>query len=243
MEDVVDRFGSEDDIGPEWPLEHYGVVARHLGRFNGAYLMGDSTIPSCPWLRSRDYFRDALEEAAPFMARIRANQDHPLVRRRFPPDVVNLYARRWAEQEQHLRVLDRIPATLCHGDAFRGNFCARRSADGDYLTVAIDWAVLGTAWIGRDITMLVSNTMSLLNTDREEAREQDRIAFAGYVEGLRDAGWQGDPNWVRLGQILWISIPRVQSVDLELCLDESQHAWLEQSLGGTIAELADLGPS
>jgi len=35
-----------DDIGEKWPLEHYGVVARHLGQFNGAYLTGERPIPS-----------------------------------------------------------------------------------------------------------------------------------------------------------------------------------------------------
>jgi hypothetical protein len=29
-----------DDVGARWPLAHYGVVAHHLGLFNGAYLMG-----------------------------------------------------------------------------------------------------------------------------------------------------------------------------------------------------------
>ena len=27
-----------EENGPGWPLEHYGVVTRHLGQFNGAYL-------------------------------------------------------------------------------------------------------------------------------------------------------------------------------------------------------------
>ena len=29
----------EEEIGPRWPLSRFGLVARHLGRFNGAYLV------------------------------------------------------------------------------------------------------------------------------------------------------------------------------------------------------------
>ena len=35
-----------DDLGPEWPFEHYGVVARHLGQLNGTYLRDGSCLRS-----------------------------------------------------------------------------------------------------------------------------------------------------------------------------------------------------
>jgi hypothetical protein len=38
-----------EQIGQQWPLEQYGVVARHLGQFNGAYLV-DGLLPNWPWL-------------------------------------------------------------------------------------------------------------------------------------------------------------------------------------------------
>jgi hypothetical protein len=38
----------QEGIKGRWPLEHYGVVARHLGRFNGAYLTG-TPLPSYPY--------------------------------------------------------------------------------------------------------------------------------------------------------------------------------------------------
>ena len=33
LEDVT------DDIGSPWPIEHFGVVAQHIGEFNGTYLV------------------------------------------------------------------------------------------------------------------------------------------------------------------------------------------------------------
>jgi hypothetical protein len=240
LEDVADRSGSVDDIGEKWPLEHYAVVARHLGRFNGAYLTGQRPVPSHPWLRGRDHFRAALGEAGPLLERLREAQDHPLVRRRFPPDVVELLERRWADQAEHLDVIDQLPGTLCHGDAFRRNLFARRTIDGDCLTIAIDWAVLGIGWVGWDIKNLVSNPMVLRNSDSRTARERDRVVFAGYLDGLRDVGWQGDPRQARLGQVVRISTPTPAAIYLELCVDESQHAWIEESFGGAMADLCDI---
>lgn len=62
LEDVT------DDISSPWPLEQYGVIARHLGQFNGSYLVGEAFPPShgslatgcaCTWRtlqrRSRSY--------------------------------------------------------------------------------------------------------------------------------------------------------------------------------------------
>ena len=46
----------QDDGGPVWPLDCYGMVARHLGRFNGAYLAGRPR-PEYAWL-SRRWLRD-----------------------------------------------------------------------------------------------------------------------------------------------------------------------------------------
>jgi len=176
------------------------------------------------------------------IARLRDAQDHPLVRRRFPPDVVDLLEHRWADQVKHLDVIDRLPATFCHGDAFRRNLFARATADGHCQTIAIDWAVVGIGWIGQDIKILIGNDMALRNVSPADARERDRMAFAGYLDGLRDAGWQGDPRDVRLGQILTVvGGPRAAGMVLELYLDESQHAWFEQSLGSTVTELADWG--
>jgi len=32
---------------PDWPLERYGLAARHLGQFNGRYLTG-TPLPQHP---------------------------------------------------------------------------------------------------------------------------------------------------------------------------------------------------
>src|ERR687897_1712981 len=53
--------------GP-WPLDRYALVARDLGRFNGAYLAG-TPLPDQPWL-SRGWLRDFVEPSGPAVAEL-----------------------------------------------------------------------------------------------------------------------------------------------------------------------------
>src|SRR5919197_6079361 len=43
LEDVL------NPASPTWSLTEYGLVARHLGQFNGAYLTGHA-LPNSPWI-------------------------------------------------------------------------------------------------------------------------------------------------------------------------------------------------
>jgi len=159
LEEVADEFRSADEIGSQWPLEHYGVVARHLGQFNGAYLLGRN-IPSEPWLAS-GWLRSQFARASTVngIAQLRDSMEHPLVRRVYPPHAADSVFRLWDEREAFLKALDGLPQTLCHFDAFRRNLFARRGADGGYRTVAIDWAFVRTGALGEEIVAPVSASL------------------------------------------------------------------------------------
>ena len=51
-----------DTVGAPWPLARYGLAARHLGGFNGAYLVG-RPVPAYPWL-SRNWLRSLIASFA-----------------------------------------------------------------------------------------------------------------------------------------------------------------------------------
>ena len=53
----------QDDFGKPWSITQHYEVARNLGCFNGAYLMG-KPLPDQPWL-SRHWLRKYVEDAAP----------------------------------------------------------------------------------------------------------------------------------------------------------------------------------
>jgi hypothetical protein len=232
-----------DDIGPSWPLEHYGVAARNLGQFNGAYLTGQP-LPDEPWL-GKGWLRWLLTrpEAAAGIAQLRDSLDHPLVRRFYTSDVSNGFFCLWAEREAFLDALDRLPQVFCHLDAFRRNLFTRRNADGDYRTVVADWSHAGIGAVGEEIAPLVIASGTLMEIEMAELPELDGIVFDGYLEGLRDAGWRGDPRAARFGYAAGAALRygvANTGANVSMLMDGSQHARWEQVFGCPVEHVADL---
>ena len=220
-----------EEIGSQWPLEHYGLVARHVGHFNGAYLV-DRPLPSWPWLSS-NWLRHKVGQSAPAIEPLRNALTLPWGRRWLPEEDSDQFFRLWAERAFFLDALDRLPQTICHFDLFRRNLFACKTADGDDQTVAIDWAFVGRGPIGADLNPLVWMGIALAGVGWDQLRQMEEIVLENYLEGLREAGWQGDPQQVRLGytaasvRYLFPEIGRW----LALILDESLHAKEEQRQG------------
>ncbi len=235
MEDV------KDDIAPRWPLEHYGVVARHLGQFNGAYVMG-RPIPSEPWLGT-GWLRSRFgPQAAEGIARLRDSLKHPLVRRVYPPEVAEGVFRLWSEREALLDALDRLPQAFCHLDIYRRNLFARHTADGDEETVAIDWAFVGTGAVGEELAPLVLASVFFEGIGWDRMLKLDSIVFDGYLKGLRDAGWQGDARLARFGYVTAAALRYGVSytgLHVSVLLDESQRARWAQRVGCSVEEYVD----
>jgi hypothetical protein len=235
MEDI------EDEIGLEWPLEHYRVVARHLGEFNGSYLIG-RPIPFHPWL-SRGWLRGYVAVSAAHVPQLPDFLGHRLVGRAYPGDVVEGLLHLWAEREVFLDALDCLPQTLCHMDAFRRNLFIRRTTDGRDQTVAIDWANMGTGAIGEELVPLVAASLGE-DVPIDRAVELDKVAFDGYLEGLRQAGWGGDQRIVRLGYAAASAMRYtfiLVTIWLNIARDESREARWERTVGVSIEDWADHG--
>jgi hypothetical protein len=214
-----------DADGPHWPLARYGLAARHLGQFNGAYLTAQSP-PSWPWL-STGWLRGWVAQRAPEIATLRQHREHPVVCRRYPGTIVDEMLQLWDERNTFLDALDQLPQTLCHLDAFRRNLLARLTPDGREQTVAIDWAFMGRAALGEELVPLVLASVGFFAVDLAELPELDRIVFRHYLAGLDDVGWHGDPRIVRLGYVAAAALRYTFPIGLELRLDASRVAWVE----------------
>ena len=237
LEEVVGEMKSV------WSLEQYGLAARHLGQFNGTYLTAES-LPDWPWL-SRDWLRTLITPNAAAIAQLGDVLDHPLVSRSFPTDVAQGQLRLWAEREIFLAALDRLPQTLCHRDAFSRNLFLRRDGQGRDQTVAVDWAFVGPAAVGEEIVPLVQASLAFFEVELRQALRLDQVVFNKYVEGLREAGWQGDPQLVRLGytasSALRYGLGFIATILLDRMLnfDESKAAWVQHFWGVPIETLGD----
>jgi hypothetical protein len=185
-------------LGPAtWPLARYGLAARHLGQFNGAYLAGRA-VPSWPWL-SPGRIRYWLALAEPGIVDLPRLARHPIGSAWLTDGSIARIQRQWHERDRLLAALDRLPRCLCHHDAFRRNLIASLSSEGRDRTVAVDWAGVGHGAVGEDLAGLVAISLQFLDLDVVDAAELDRIAFAGYMAGLRDAGALIDDRQVRFG--------------------------------------------
>lgn len=187
-----------DSYGGIWSLERFGLAARQIGSFNGAYLTG-TPYPAYPWLclnqlRTRvAYISNPVEP----LVEDAALWDQELIRRAYPQPVRDRLRRLLDEREPLLAAVERLPQTLCHYDLYSANLFAVRDSSGRDRTVAIDWAFPGNGAAGEDINILVYVNLLHRKVDLAVAQRYEQIALDGYIKGLQDAGWQGDPQTVR----------------------------------------------
>jgi len=187
------------DIYPSgWPLEQYAHAALCLGRFNGAYLAG-RPMPDRPWLVQDGSPRGLLNGNLWIREKIAMPEtwEHPLMRSAFPRPVATDLLRLWDEREALLQVLDRVPQTFCHLDAWRMNMVEQlRDLQSGGLTL-IDWTFPGRGAVGTDAGDLFFESFSLAELNDMEPRTLDRTVFESYLDGLSAAGWNGDVQVVR----------------------------------------------
>ena len=234
LEDVAET------VGPRWPLARFASAARHLGRFNGAYLAA-RTLPADPWL-GRGLLRWRADRNAAFWAEFPHLRDAPLVRRTWPDDLGDRALRVWGERHRLLDALDRLPQTLGHWDADRRNLFARRGPAGEEETVAIDWAFTGVGALGEEVAPLVAS--SVLWFQGAEPDDLPALAdrcLAGYTAGLAEAGWRGNPQLAQLGFTIATALrygPLLGLVHFTRPTP-AQRAALERMTGHTVEEVAD----
>jgi len=225
-----------EDVAPAndepWPLDRYALAARHLGQFNGAYL-AEHPLPDYPWLSTK-WLRGWVSANEAAIAHLKRVLDHPLVRRVYPEGVATSFLRLWTERELFFDHLDRLPHTLCHLDAFRRNLLDRRLSDGSHQTLVLDWAFIGKGALGEELGPLIQASVEFFEAAGIAAQALEEASFEGYLEGLADAGWRGDPQVVRFSYAASTSIRYgVGTVRLVLpvLLDERLHARVEELLG------------
>jgi hypothetical protein len=198
LEDIVDIYEHR------WPIARFGLAAQHLGRFNGAYLVG-TDIPTYSWLAKDKAWISDWEERikkADALAKIeQLREEHPLMRRGWPGDIAVSFTRFWQERARFYEVLDSLPKTLQHADCSHKNLMARRDKDGKGETVALDWALLGIGTLGEEIARLVFSTLTHAGVPMTQASELETVVLEGYMRGLQDVGWDGGPKLIRLGYL------------------------------------------
>lgn len=232
MEEIV------DEISGSWSLDHYGNIAYQLGQFNAAGFEKQAQFTQ-PWLIKSllpAWVGDTPPEFPPHILA------HPFVSRVWPNEIYEWMLRVWSKHEAWLANIEHQPRTFAHLDAFRRNIFSRWDQQCNLQTVMIDWAFAGSAAAGEEIAPLVAASLNFLEFDGAQAKSLDQVVFEGYLEGLRESGWRGNPRVVRstyaAASILRFCIG-VSGVAF-MVADKTQHGLLEQIFGHPLEELLEV---
>jgi hypothetical protein len=197
LEDLADTYDRY------WPLQQFRIAAHDLGVFNGHYLVSSPPL-SEPWLNQWLRYAWAEEHAEieripSYRADLERTLESPRVRRHFDSQTIARITQLLDDQSHFMQWLSQLPETLCHHDAALANLFAMRTPNGVLETVAVDWEKIGPGPIGAEIATLTFGTLRRCEFDAARADELDSAVFDGYVAGLREAGWRGAVEQVRLG--------------------------------------------
>ncbi|MFN8011238.1 MAG: phosphotransferase [Holophagaceae bacterium] len=192
LEDVPAGAGADR----AWDPPAFRRVARALGRFN-------VSVPVPPaggrWLRGAGLRGHVLHRDGP--AGVIAREDvwrHPDVRRRWPASLKDRLLGLWSARDRLLNALEGLPEGFLHGDLHPLNLVPVPSDPGrEAEWVLLDWAQAGRGPLGADAASLVGGALATFRADPREARDLDRAAFEGHVEGLRDGGHAGEVRELR----------------------------------------------
>ena len=221
-----------------WSLARFALAAYHLGQVNGSYLTKHA-LPQHPWLLHQ-FERQAMSRDGDLQA-LRRSVTHPRVRPLLKDDEVSSLIDLWERRELILTLLfDRLPQTFGHMDSGRSNLFSRTASTQMEETVAIDWAFSGTGSVGQELKLLVFNSFFFARP--EETHDLSQLydtSLRGYLDGLRDAGWDGDADHVEYGctGVAAMSVLRVWSVFESFLDDEEKQAWFEKTLGLPFTEI------
>ena len=224
------------DTKNAWSQADYQDIARRLGRFNGAWLSAEQ-LPDHPWLSSNWHSAivPALSDA---FDRLDQLLQHPLAQISLPlADKAEIEAI-WRDRHLFRDALRALPQTFCHNDAFRRNVM-----HGPEDVVLLDWALAGPGAIGADLVSLVAVSLYYDGFSQDLAEQMDRTVFAGYIAGLRQAGWTGDERLARIGYTCAMTLRGLAGVkqDIALLTDENRHAQLrENHRTENLREIAEL---
>ncbi len=186
LEDVEGRGGDT------WELADHRATARALGRFHARA----RPLRDAPWA-SRNFLRDYPDTRAVDASLLDCDATWalPLVAETLGPEVRRAGHALHAERERMRRALSALPRVFSHLDFWPMNLIRRPGGE----VVAFDWGFCGDGAVGEDLGNHVPDSALDHFVPAAELPVLDRACFAAYLEGLADAGWQGDERALRLG--------------------------------------------
>ncbi|MFZ1400809.1 MAG: hypothetical protein WAS33_28155, partial [Candidatus Promineifilaceae bacterium] len=170
----------------EWTWADYHEAAFRLGQWQGTAV---SEPVDHPWL-SQNWLANWVHGPLTTIFGMVDGMDgynHPLLAAHFAPEELATLRQLWTDRQHILNRLTRLPQNLCHLDAHRGNLKWQ-----DEALALLDWAFVGHGALGEELAAFIGATLLLDYVPLADAEQLEQAAFAGYIAGLRAAGWMGN---------------------------------------------------
>ena len=226
MEHVKDQHPNR------WSLKEFSFAAQQLGAWNGQYVTG-APLPEYPWL-TRQLYRSWLKDVDP-----EKDWLFPLHQKYVSKEDRSRWDRLWSEREDFFAVIEAQPQVFSHFDAMRRNMLISKDKNDKNELVLIDWSMCGIGPLGADLSALINQSMLFLEWSPANWEQLENATFDGYIQGLRQIGWQGDVRAVRLTFLIWNAIflgAKLPNVHTWLSSDESGHLEFAQKIMGVAGE-------
>lgn len=188
--------------------EQFDFIARQLGRFNGAYLMGKE-IPKQEWI-CRSWLKSWTTAS-----RMYAPSPEDYLHRLHRDKVRSIWP--WFQGfnnqiENNLSSLERLPRVVAHQDLSQMNMLlVKNDLEPDRL-VLIDWQFMSISGVGEDLAKMFGVNMSLGIILPERYGAFQNSLFNAYIAGLKDMGWQGDEGQARYGYCIGTALRSIWEV-------------------------------
>ena len=150
-------------------------------------------IPDRPWF-TRGRVRNWLDLAAPILDDLPRHLAGRTRRHWLTPRQAEGVTALWRAREPMLAALDAYPAASATTMPFRATSSSRRNEQSR--SIGRSWGPV--LWAKRSCRS-IGVSVQLMHVPPERMAELEGNVVAGYIEGLRDAGWRGEESLVRFG--------------------------------------------
>lgn len=175
--------------GFDWPTSRIARFAYELGAGQARWA---GRVPASEWL-SRRWLAQYMAGGPSRGVYVRdADWDHPRVAV-WPSWVRQELRRLWNERGRALAATEAAERTLCHLDIWPANLIDRQGK-----SVLLDWAFAGEGAVGEDVGSLILHCFTDGLMPAARLSEVAETSTDKYLEGLRDGGWSGSRDRVRM---------------------------------------------
>lgn len=215
-----------------YTIEQFSYIARQLGRFNGAYLVGVNKLPEDEWI-CRAWLKSWTTASRKYAPNMEAYASRI--------SIDNIQST-WAWYQEMLKNIDssldslqQLPRVLAHQDLSQMNMLLVPKESSESHLVLIDWQFMSISGIGEDLGKLFGVNMSLGIIPPTQYQMYQDSLFTSYIDGLREVGWQGDARMAQYGLCLSTALRSVWEVPQFLSIlskleEEPNNAKLREEL-------------